>query len=61
MTNPQWMTIARNIEQQGVNWSSGVAGVGYLSRGHSDNDPGYGIAAAATDDDPYYLNGNNAN
>jgi hypothetical protein len=25
VTNNEWMTIARNIESQGENWSTGVA------------------------------------
>jgi hypothetical protein len=39
ITNPQWMTIAHNIEKQGVNWSNGAPGDGHLNRGHSDNNP----------------------
>lgn len=35
LTNPEWMTIARNIEQQVANWSSGTAvGTGYVNIGN---------------------------
>jgi hypothetical protein len=33
ITNPEWMTIARNVEIQDSNWSSGTVGTGHLSRG----------------------------
>lgn len=33
ITNNEWMTIARNIEQQGDNWSTGIVGSGGLYRG----------------------------
>jgi prepilin-type N-terminal cleavage/methylation domain-containing protein len=44
ITNAEWMTIARNIEAQLNNWTTGTAassiiGVGGLYRGHSDNNP----------------------
>ena len=35
ITNQEWMTIARNIEQQGSNWTSGTVGTGYLFNGNS--------------------------
>jgi formylglycine-generating enzyme required for sulfatase activity len=53
ITNAEWMTIARNIEGQGVNWTGGVVGNGGLWRGHSDNNPS-GALAASTDNDPYF-------
>ncbi|MDD4050211.1 MAG: SUMF1/EgtB/PvdO family nonheme iron enzyme [Candidatus ainarchaeum sp.] len=37
ITNNEWMTIARNIEQVPSNWSSGVVGEGYLPRGNSSS------------------------
>jgi hypothetical protein len=33
------MTIARSIERNGINWSSGTAGTGIINVGHSDNLP----------------------
>jgi hypothetical protein len=36
ITNDEWMTIARNIEQVPENWSGGSVGSGYLPRGNSD-------------------------
>ena len=42
ITNDEWMTIARNAEQQPSNWTSGEVGVGYLFNGNSgDADMGY--------------------
>jgi formylglycine-generating enzyme required for sulfatase activity len=35
ITNPEWMTIARNIEVQPSNWSSGSVGTGCLFTGNS--------------------------
>ena len=37
ITNPEWMTIARNIEQVASNWSGGSMGSGTLARGWSPN------------------------
>lgn len=37
ISNPEWMTIARNIENTAVNWSGGAIGSGVLSRGWSAN------------------------
>ena len=37
ISNPQWMTIARDLERTAANWSGGVVGEGVLNRGHSDN------------------------
>jgi len=36
ITNNEWQTIAWNIQQQASNWSGGVVGSGYLSRGNSN-------------------------
>jgi len=42
ITNSEWMTIARNIEQQPSNWTSGEVGLGYLFNGNSsDTNRGY--------------------
>ena len=39
ISNPEWMTMAIDIEKTASNWSSGFVGVGSLNRGHSDNNP----------------------
>ncbi len=57
ISNAEWMTIARNIEAQGVNWTGGTVGSGGLWRGHSDNSPA-GALEASTDNDPYFRTGN---
>ncbi|MEF2176098.1 MAG: prepilin-type N-terminal cleavage/methylation domain-containing protein [Candidatus Absconditabacteria bacterium] len=36
ITNNEWMAIARNAEQQGTNWTSGIKGNGGLYRGNVD-------------------------
>jgi formylglycine-generating enzyme required for sulfatase activity len=55
ITNAEWMTIARNIEAQLSNWTTGTAassaiGTGGLYRGHSDNSPGTALVAGADND-----------
>jgi hypothetical protein len=39
INNPEWMSIAHNIENVAANWSNDAVGDGHLSRGHSDNNP----------------------
>ncbi len=39
ISNPEWMTIARNLEGVTDNWSSGIVGTGQFVRGHSDGTP----------------------
>ena len=39
LSNPQWMTMAWDIESTAANWSSGNVGSGILNRGHSDSNP----------------------
>lgn len=34
LTNPEWMTIARNIEQTAGNWNGGVVGTSWVNRGN---------------------------
>ena len=46
ITNSQWMVIARNIENNPVNWLSGVVGSGVMFRGHSDDEPSQSLAAS---------------
>lgn len=36
ISNPEWMTIARNIESQDTNWSGGSVGSGCIFRGNSN-------------------------
>ena len=37
LTNDEYMTIATNAANQGVNWSNGTVGSGVMSRGNSDS------------------------
>jgi hypothetical protein len=39
INNSEWMTIARNLEKQGANWSNGAPNSGSAYVGHSDNAP----------------------
>ena len=39
ISNPQWMTLAREIEAVDANWSTGEVGNGQLNIGHTDNWP----------------------
>jgi len=34
MTNAEWMTIARNVEQTAANWNGGVIGTSWINRGN---------------------------
>jgi formylglycine-generating enzyme required for sulfatase activity len=58
ISNREWMTIARNIEAQGVNWTGGTVGSGGLWRGHSDNNPGNALEASIDDNLGYTGTGN---
>jgi prepilin-type N-terminal cleavage/methylation domain-containing protein len=58
ITNAEWMTIARNIEGQGANWTGGTVGSGGLWRGHSDNSPGSALEASTDDNLGYTGTGN---
>jgi hypothetical protein len=59
ISNAQWQTIARNMEQVASNWTSGIVGVGIIYVGHSDNSPGNTIEVTSTSD-PYSDTGDNA-
>lgn len=50
ISNPEWMTIARDIESVDANWSNGTVGDGALNRGHSDNNPGNALGISDEDD-----------
>lgn len=52
ISNPEWITIAREIENNSVNWSSGVVGTGRIPVGHSDSSPSQILAVNSTAD-PY--------
>jgi hypothetical protein len=39
ISNPQWMTAAREMEAMDENWGNGTIGDGFLKAGHSDGDP----------------------
>ncbi len=57
ISNAEWQTIARNIEQVSSNWSSGTVGTGALNYGHSDGSPNNAIAASSDDADPCFETG----
>ncbi|MFP4401929.1 MAG: hypothetical protein ACLFPL_01750 [Candidatus Nanoarchaeia archaeon] len=52
ITNREWMTIARDAEQQDENWDSGTVGSGSMYRGHSDDNPNNALSVSNTGD--YY-------
>lgn len=59
ISNAEWMTIARNIEGQNINWFNPATptinqvGSGGLWRGHSDNNPPNALAASEEDNQGY--------
>ena len=56
LTMPEALTISRNIEATGWNWTDGSVGSGGLWQGHTDNSPANALAADVTgdpDDDHY--------
>jgi prepilin-type N-terminal cleavage/methylation domain-containing protein len=57
INNNEWMTIARNIEGQGPNWTGGTVGSGGLWRGHTDNNPPNALEASTDDNDEYFGTG----
>lgn len=57
--NAHWMTIARSIERNGANWSSGVAGDGQINMGHTDGSPA-GYLSVVDPNDPYDGTGNSS-
>lgn len=59
ISNPEWMTIARDIENTAINWSSGSIGEGHIPRGHSDLSP-YNALAVTDTLDPYDGTENNS-
>ncbi len=57
ISNPEWMTIARDIERTAANWSTGVVGAGELNQGHADNVPPTQLAASTDDADACFGTG----
>jgi hypothetical protein len=55
ITNNEWMTVARDIEQQANNWSSNTVWSGYLYSWHNDNWPSNTLTAS-TNDLTWYIN-----
>jgi hypothetical protein len=60
ISNTQWQSVARNIENVAANWSGNVVGGGVLARGHSDNSPANALDNNAADTDGYSGTGNSA-
>jgi hypothetical protein len=46
ISNPEWQTIARNIENVSSNWSGATVGTGAVTIGHSDGTPSYAMAVS---------------
>ena len=59
ISNPEWMTIARNIENQNYNWSGNLVGSGELARGHSENGP-IAVLSVSNELDEYDQTGDNS-
>jgi hypothetical protein len=51
ISNAEWQASAREIENQGMNWSGHERGQGRINRGHSDGSPNSTVAATADDID----------
>ncbi|MCB9062507.1 MAG: fibronectin type III domain-containing protein [Halobacteriovoraceae bacterium] len=49
LSNAEFMAIARNIEQQDINWVSGTVGVGCLKKGMVKSDSACGEIGSGTD------------
>lgn len=59
ISNPEWMTIARDLENVPSNWSGTVVGTGHIPRGHTDNSPANALPVT-NPLDPYDGTGNNS-
>lgn len=46
ISEAEWMTIAQNVMNIGLNWSSGVVGSGYIFSGHTDGAPNSPLAVS---------------
>lgn len=61
ISNPEWMTIARDAEAVASNWSSGVVGTGTIVKGNTDSAPGSILGSPTIGvTDPYDGTGNSA-
>ena len=60
ITETEWLTIAQNVLNNPINWSSGTVGTGYIYSGHNDNAPSGTIDASTNDSDGYYGTGNSS-
>jgi len=54
LTNYEYMTIARDIEEQKENWSGGAVGGGYVFVGNSEGKVGKALAASSDNANNYY-------
>lgn len=59
MSNPEWMTIARNIENVASNWTGAAVGSGKIFVGHSDGVPA-SMLEVTNPADPYDGTGQSA-
>ncbi len=59
ISNPEWMTIARDVERTPANWEGGSVGSSHIPRGHSDNSPANSIEVIDSTD-PYDSTGNSS-
>ena len=57
ITNDQWQTLARNIEQVTSNWANASIGDGDLNQGHSDGIPNRALEASKNDNRGCYETG----
>ncbi|MDD2565445.1 MAG: prepilin-type N-terminal cleavage/methylation domain-containing protein [Candidatus Gracilibacteria bacterium] len=57
ITNNEWMTIARNLEQNPSNWSTGLVGSGYIYNGHVNSNPATALSASTDTDGLYGMTG----
>jgi formylglycine-generating enzyme required for sulfatase activity len=53
----QWVTTAREIESNSLNWFGGSVGTNFIYSGHDDRSPNYSLNATLDDNDPYYRTG----
>jgi len=57
ISNPEWMTIARDAEAQLSNWTEGSYGAAMLYKGHSDNSAGV-LSSVGVETNAYSGTGN---
>ena len=60
ISNPEWMTIARGIETNALNWSGGSVNTGLLNSGHSDSITPNDFLTVTNIADPYNGTGNSS-